>query len=46
MLSEVTGHMEQQYISQRYLEKLRRKNGMMAMKEKEKEVSIEVYTVE
>jgi hypothetical protein len=38
VLAEVTGHMEQQYSNQRYLDKLRADNEAMALLEKERQV--------
>ena len=38
VLAEVTGHMEQQYSNQRYLDKLRANNETMALLEKERQV--------
>lgn len=40
VLAEVTDHMEQQYSSHRYLEKLRTDNECIALKEKERTVSL------
>ncbi len=38
VLAEVTQHMEQQYSSHRYLEKLRAENETMALQEKDRKV--------
>lgn len=40
VLAEVTGHMEQQYSNQRYLDKLRADNEAMALLEKERQVHV------
>lgn len=40
VLAEVTGHMEQQYSNQRYLDKLRADNEAMALLEKERQVDL------
>ena len=43
VLAEVTGHMEQQYSNQRYLDKLRADNEAMALLEKERQVQCHYY---
>lgn len=40
VLAEVTDHMEQQYSAHKYLEKLRTDNESIALKEKERTVSL------